>query len=504
MRRTITIPNRFIISTTSWLAKNAGSFLVILLLLSCEDDTGLVGFKNPNKDFQVFQKEFTIPTTMFLADSIATSNTGGDDTTRILVGYADNPRFGKTTAIGYTQYFPLSTPSLYSDNAQFQSLTMTLVFDHYWAGDPGDAQQTYKVYELTDSILSYMPHYSKQPTPYGALLGQAQRIISPTAFEQNKDANRDTDTSNDIIDSLNVELDPNLGRKLLTAAMDSIGDNEIDYLVFTRFRRTFKGLAIVGEGNDKIVGFHTANSKSRITLKYKIDTTNYQLNYFFNTSSTSNGLTQYTNYTQLTTDRSGTPLSTLNSYYTPTEATDGMRYVQAGTGVYTKLDFSEVREHFKDIPIKAMSVAELRIETDQQVNSPISFVLRALKPNNRSLSATKGSTDVVGDPTTILDSDLILKHAIATGSLSRLEPIADNATTPAPIKLISTSGGVSVYTGYLTTFLQQETTLSEADFLRYFALIPQVPANAKSVNGLYFSPEKVKLKIYYTTPGTKE
>jgi hypothetical protein len=123
--------------------------------------------------------------------------------------------------------------------------------------------------------------------------------------------------------------------------------------------------------------------------------------------------------------------------------------------------------------------------------------------------ATKGDVDVTGDPIIVYDYTLISKHAIVTNSnassLPRLDPVGDgNNGSQSQVRLISNTGGVSVYTGYLTTFLQQETTLSEADFLRYFALIPQIPANGKSVNGLYVAPDGIKLKVYYTTPGAEE
>lgn len=483
------------------MAKNAGLFLVILLLFSCEDNTGLVGFRNPNRDFEVFQKEFTIPTSVYLMDSLSTSNTTADDTTRLLCGFMDDPRFGKTTAIAYSQYLPVNSPTGISATAVYQRLELNMVFDYYWQGNRDAAQQTYQVYEVSDSILTYLPHFSKTSTPYGALLGSVSLLVSGTTFDQNKAANKDTNPDNNITDSLTVSLDDNLGHRLFAAAMDTVGDNELDYLIFSRFRRNFKGIALVGgSGNDKIVGFNPSHARSMMTLYYTIDTTEYQLNYTFMTSTT-NGVTAYPNYTELKTDRSNTALAGLTSYYTDTEPSDGLRYVQAGTGVAVKLDLTEVRDHFLSIPVKAFSVAELRIETDPQTSPPTRFLLRALKPNNRTLSAVKSGVDAAGDNVTVLDGTLISKHAISQASLARLEPVSDNGDgSPFTLRLISNTGGTALYTGNLTTFLQQETSLGEADFLRYYALIPQVPANAKSVNGFYFAPDKVKLKVYYTTP----
>ena len=70
-----------------------------------------------------------------------------------------------------------------------------------------------------------------------------------------------------------------------------------------------------------------------------------------------------------------------------------------------------------------------------------------------------------------------------------------------------------LYTGYMTNYLQTELDGDQTQFLRYFELIPYAsitsvpnyaPAMSRSVNGFYFSPDKLKLKVYYTTPRIKE
>jgi hypothetical protein len=485
------------------LAKQAGLFLVILVLFSCEDEPGLVGFQNPNQDFQFFEKEFTIPTKVFLMDSLATSNgSNQNETKRIMVGAMADPRFGKTSATAYTQYWATGYPSVINSNAVVEKLTLTLIYDYYWQGNSADKQETYQVYEVTDSILTYLPHYSHQPTPYGPFLGQGVKFISPALFDESYAINRDEDTSNNVKDSLHIDLDPELGRRLLAAAMDTTGNREIYYAQFRKFRQAFKGLAIEGPGNDRIVGFNPYDAKSRMTLFYRIDTTKYQLNFNFSSPGESN-ISEYMNYTQFKTDRSGTPLAGLQNKYVDYEPSDGYRYIQGGTGVALKLDFTEVRDHFKNIPIKALSVAELRIETEQQGTPPTNFFLRALKPNNRAISATKGTVDIVGDPITILDTEFLSKHAVLQNTI-RVEPVHDLGNIGFTLDQKSNEAGTALYIGYLTTFLQTETNLNESDFLRYFALIPQLPDVGKSVNGFYFPADKIKLKIYYTTPGVQE
>jgi len=453
---------------------------------------------------------------VFLVDSLPTSYgytvspsngtlTRGES--RFLVGTADDPRFGKSTAIAYTPYYAANYPST-NTSAKFQKLSITLIFDYYWAGEKSGSEQQFEVYELTDSMLTYVPHYANQSTPYGRLLGTATHTVNPIDFDQNIIDNTDPDVTKHIIDSVNIVLDPSLGQALLDAAMDTVGNHEQDYNYFYKFRRKFKGLAFVSPNSNKIVGFNPAHTKTRMVLDYKIDTSKYQLLFRIEPSQQQVSAAEYSVYTEIRSDRSGTPLAALPSKYVDWEPSDGNRYIQAGTGIVTKLDFSEVYDYFKNIPLKALSVAELRIETDQQDQAPKAFVLRALKSNNRNLSASTQYTDAANDPFTDVDANVVTKHLVYKYDANwdkpffRVEAAGDNGGLFLLSQL--SNSGTAVYTGYLTNFLEQELTNNETDILRYFALVPQTPDIARGVNGFYFPADKIKLKIYYTSPGLDE
>lgn len=533
MRRTITTLSRFITSTTSWWAnfrwaKPATFGLAILVLLSCEDDTGAVGFKNPNGDFDVFMKEFDIPSKTFLMDSITTSYgyivspSDGRKTPsphRLMVGHVEDPIFGKTTATAYTQYYAATYPT-FGTNPRFLHLTITLVLDYYWSGATTDTEkQQFQVYELTDSMLTYMPHFTTESQPVGKLLGEATYKISPTDFDKNIVTNADPNTPTDqiTVDSLKIELDDIYGMALLNLAMDTVGNNEANYDLFYKFRQKFKGFAITSPNSDKIVGFDIEHAKTRMELEYMVDTSKYKLYYSFAAPGQANGAREFVSYTQLETDRSGTPLAGLTAKYQDFEAPTGLRYVQAGAGITTRLDFSAVYDYFKSTPIKALSVAELRLETDEQKYAPYSFLLRAIKPDNREISTSTKGTDITQDPVDAINADFVLKHTQLTsradGGYSspyyRAEILGDDKS----LFLLSqaSNSGTALYTGYMTNYMQTELGLSETDFLRYFELIPYEVSKTRyaadmtrSVNGFYFPPDKVKLKIYYTVPKVKE
>jgi len=515
LRRTITTLNRFTTFITSWWA-NPRLFLslAILVLLSCEDETSTVGFKNPSRDFEVFAREFTIPTRTFLMDSVNTSygniavTSAGTYTTfspaRFLCGSIDDPHFGKSTAVAYTPYW-YGSGDEFDSFAVFESLTLTLVMDYYWYGDQGSSNQKFEVHALTDSMITYRPHYISESVPYGQLLGETAHIVDPTAFEQNIQANLNLDgnTADDITDSLFFTLDPTFGKSLFALAQDTLSDNETKIIYFSKFRRLFKGFAITSPNSNKIVGIDPSHAKTRMTLNYRIDTTHYQLYFYFSPPGQAPGTAEYMAYTQITTERSGTALAAMPAKYEDFEPADGMRYVQAGTGVGLKLDFTEVLNHFKDIPIKSLSVAEMRIESEQQTNAPLAFKLRALRYNNRFRPTSMDTTNIAADPIRIVDVNFAVKHLINSSFANfpyfLAEATGDDGQLFA-LKQIQNSSGSAVYLGYLTNFLEQELSLEEKDHVKYWALIPQTPDISRGVNGFYFPADKIKLKIYYTAP----
>lgn len=520
MRRTITILNRFIISTTNWwgnpriVAQLGGWAFSLLVLLSCHNDLGEVGFKNPNRDFEVIAKEFIIPTRVFLMDSVSTSygtivgstSIATPAPNRFMVGTAEDPVFGKTTAVAYSPVW-CTVGGLANQNAVFQSLTLSIALDNYWMGSPDSTGQLFQVYQLTDSIITYKQHYANESVAYGRLLGETIKGIGPAYMEKTILENADNDQENDYTDTLAVDLPDDLGETLLAMAKDTVGTNESNIGRFSKFRKIFKGLAIVSPNSDKLVGFDPSHEKSRMILKYKLDTVEHEIEFLFTPSGQTPSTGEFMAFTQLTTDRSGTPLASLPAKYVDFEPSNGMRYVQAGTGVVTKLDFSEVVDYFKDIPTKALSVAELKIEADEQAKVPQSFKLRVLRADNRDRSTTKQYFDAANDPYADVDAEFYAKHIIYPNTAQRPFFKADvlgDDNEMLLIRKVSDAGEPLKYAGYLTTYMQRELSLDEADFLRYYVLLPQGPDISRGTNGVYFPADKVKLTIYYTIPNQEE
>jgi hypothetical protein len=259
----------------------------------------------------------------------------------------------------------------------------------------------------------------------------------------------------------------------------------------------------VAPNADKIVGLDMENPLTRMVLKYRVDTAHYRLSFYFSPPGQAVGTGEYMGWSGITTDRSGTPLAGLTEKYADFEPADGNRYVQSGSGVGLKLDFSEVFEYFKNIPSKALSVAELKLtSTEVQPTSPSSFALRVLRADNREMKSSKTYQDLADNPTEDYDVDFVSKHLLVSATYSkpyfRAEVVGDAGSDFSFVKQTTTDG--VLYSGYLTSYLQQELSLSDTDFLRYYALYPQSPNNARGVDGLYFPAGNLKLTVYYTTP----
>lgn len=471
-------------------------FLVFVTASSCRDDLSLIGFPSPDANFQISFKEFAIPTHIVQLDSVITTNGGGSgETNRLLVGYAADNTFGNSTAEGYTQFFAKTFPGIPS-NATVERLTLTLVFDYYHSGSPNQSTMNFEVYQLSDSIVNSVPYFSGSELRHAITpMGTASKVISPAIFDQSILDNSDNDPDNDVIDSLNIDL-TGLGDALLAAARDTVGNNELAYTTFRKFRRNFPGLVIKSPGADKIVGFSTTHPKSRLTLHYVDGATKYQIEYSLSPGSGIVG------FSRITTDRSATSLAGIQRY-DATVASDNRIYLQCGTGLVARLDFSEVYDFFKDIPIKALSVAELSITGDVQTKPVNEFYMRAMRPDNRFRVAVKNVRDAAYDSVTIVDTDFKAKHLVdQTTSNPRLDPIGDDGRLFTLKK--TDEPAATQYKGYLTNFMQRELLLGESETLKLFALVPYNPEFGKSLNGVHFPKDNVVLRIYYTTPAVQE
>lgn len=484
-------------------AKRIGQLAVLavaLFFFTCQEETSILGYKNPNSKFKVSYVEIPLESSVLLRDSLRTSNFFHfGEVNRLLVGNYTDEAFGNIAASAFTQYFTTNIAKLGS-TAVFDSVSLQLRFDFYNYGASTPSTQIISVHELdqelkSDSVANY---FNKTNISYSTTLGTKTFSINPEDFAESA---KDGDTI-----TIRLPLDPNFGQRIFNSAIkyrDATSAADSTFARYAEFVKEFKGIVIKPESADKIIGFNPTAVQSRITIHYH-ETDKDSLSFNL-------GFSGVIGFNQIKADRSATELSSLNQYYQESLQSSDNRYIQSGVGILTKLDFSKFYEFADTIPYVLINSAELVVESVQPSSyaPPAILSLRVLDDNNRM---KKFSTKRPQDATDYIAYKGFLRYDIAIANSTA--PIVDNdsvfyATDQTPLLFYSSSN--SSYGAVMSLFLQQLTLKDEnktrfKSFVLYpasqSAATPASQSGAKTVNRVIFPKDKIKLKIFYTKPTT--
>ncbi len=457
--------------------KRTGQFLVaVLFLMSCEDDSFLLGFPNKNKKFNVRYQELSLGSSVLLVDSVVTDNT--EIPSRFLTGrYLDNA-FGEVRSESYTEFFPVTDTILDQNNAVFDSMTIQLRFDGYVYGSGGKTTETLSLHQLQENLnedlftdsLNFNYYYNSSiaydPTP-----------ITTASIDVSYDSIKKISTSPD---TLLYTFKTDNTNSFAVQLFNFIKTNDFpDTTYFDEFIEEFKGLAIVPSStNRKILGFSPTNSQSRIILHYHIPGTDLlTANLVFSVSS----------FNRITTDRSASDLSGLSSYQ-EFDVTDS-RYIQSGSPVITQLDLSNFYSFADTIPNLVINSAELIFTPEGVVEGlerPASIAVRLQHENNQFLNVRiqQDRDRLTGYENLALNG----RYYAAGNDLGSLATLTyqDNDNR---------------FSGFVTLFFQNlYKNKTKDDKIMYISLNPFDPTIGKSVNRLVFNKNSIKLKIHYTKP----
>ena len=472
---------------------------VALFFFSCEDETSILGFKNPNKKFKVNFVDIPLESSVLLLDSLRTSNFfSQSETNRLLVGKYNDDKFGEISATAITQFFTMnSAKTLLKESAVFDSVSIQLRFDFYNYGSLSATPQSISIHEVEKELMidSIGYYFNKSNTGYNPTpLGTKTFSISPDQFKTY------VETSKDTTISINFPLDPLFGQRIFDSAVkyrNSTISADSTFARISEFVKEFKGIAIVPGDADKIVGFNPAATTSRIILHYHdADTDSLELNLSFS---------GVISYNEIRANRTSSDLAGLTQYSQPFTPGNNLMYVQSGTGVLTRLDFSGFYNFVDQDSNSTMIVnsAELHLGAPEPFSafSPINVLsIRAVKG--------EGYLKKVVDPAInkaqhLADSASVSLYAGQLGVSNSKPP--DAMFTPMAadgnIFTITKAGTNDYYNGFLTLFAQQLFKKEEnKERFRYFALYPENPQLGKSVNRMIFNKDNIKLRIYYTRP----
>lgn len=523
---------------------------VALFFLSCEDETSILGFKNPNEKFDIRYVDIPITSSTLLIDSVRSSNNfTSNDFNRLLVGHYIDPVFGEITSSSYFQYVPsnkINVDEKHLDTISYvyDSASLFLGFDYYAYGSDGNTSQTINIHELTEVLnssynVSVNGSVGGQQKPVETIYKQVNdyytksninykaEVLATATFDVDlEDWNFDLNSSSKATRYLEMDLPEEFAYRIYDRALD--GDSTFTWQNI--FTKDFPGLAIVPVDGDKIYGFSPSDDSTVIRIHYhsirkKNGTTK-------DTLTLSMSLNRI-GYNKIVADRTGSELASLNSFYSPSE--DGStRYIQSGTGVVTKLDFSKFLDFVDTIDRIAINSAELKISninipSEYQYLPPSNLVVKVIKPNNRfskvvypgrgsdaskqieSLNSLKG---YVG-----FDSRNQLYREASDGSL-----YASSAPFDSTLNIVNDGGTFFTlnyskdnkeYKGSANLFFQQLFNNKDAEELPYTSviLLPYVPTTTttlpygrhvygKNVDRVSFQKENILLRVYYTVPTT--
>ncbi len=484
-----------------WVKRTGQLLLATLFLMACEDENSLLGFRNPISKFDVKYIEIPLESSVYLIDSIRTSNFVGE-TNRLLIGEHNDPRFGNVKTTAFTQIVPRSSATIGLD-ALVDSVVLHFRVDYYTYGDGGASNQSFQVHELLDQLHPdstnfYYSNRSKtyHPTPIGFETFWIDEGFFKTQFEKNNNA-KDTTL-------LRMKLSNAYGDQLLTRA--KAGDTT--YTRFSEFSKYIKGLAIVPVNSDRIVGLDINNTLdagsqfSKIVVHYHTqEKDSLELIFAFGGAQ----------FTRIETDRSVSDLNQLTNFYEEVQPVNDLRYSQIGTGVITKVDFSNYIDFSNEFPNFIINSAELVISGLEDVDSytPITgFNLQVIDNSNR-LRRTKfdrvpvlnSNKDTIGYnyPISNADQEIIRRYFGMVNNSDGFFTVINDLNAIFNLGRVTSN---NTYRGVLTMFAQQLYNLDKnnKEPFRYFALFPNSPPMGKGLNRVIFNKNNLKLRVYYTIP----
>lgn len=422
-----------------------------LMLFGCESPSEIGLELDPNENnVGVYEKEFVLPSSVILYDSINTTND-----TRLLVGRFNDPFFGNITAKAFSQITRDGELVAIDDDGVLDSVMFNFELNYIY-GEYGAFFQTLNVYQLTDTLLSGVSYYADDSTSYNTRnpAGTKKFIYSPT---------KDT--------VIRIKANPTWANSFFSVVRDGVTPAEL--------QNQIKGFALVpGKDNTFIYGFHPENSK--VVVHYHLpdgtDSLTYQLN--FNSTVRYNGIV---------VDRSGTELAGLTQRSQEIVPASGKVYLQGGTGIYPKLSLEPYRKFVDSLGNIIVNKAELYLGPNEPLTSPEyriqpPFQVRYIYAN-KSNKINGANITLIGR---IFDNVMMSDRGYLT----------KNTALPT---LPSYDSASRAYRAAPTLFFQYlRDSVYNVDEVIVFPGSSTTSNDVTSLNRFIIPQDSIRLKIYYT------
>ena len=471
---------------------------VALFFFSCEDETSLLGFKNPNSKFHVGYVDIPLNvSSVFVTDTIITDlrplvvNGQTNFVDGLLVGQYQDPQFGTINARSFLTVYPSSSTALQT-GAVFDSITVQFRLNFYYYGFSGQKEQRFFVHEITGDTLSLFngnryyansaaPQYSPDP------LGEAVASVNTVSFDTLAGLTTGQDTvyaTGRLTDEYGLRV-----FDAIKAGFTTTGSSKI-------FKSQIKGLALIPGSEPGVVGMNVLNNfgqLSRVIVHYH---TINDAGAVADTLSRTLGF-EFASFTKIEADRTGTELAAMQPYES-VELLSGQRYIQSGSPVATKLDLKPFYNFADTVDNVVINSAQLVIS---DVTAP-----EGKKPHGSlQLRLMNNNSDLFLNNRISADRELATRYLVLS---STSDYYFFAATDGGNTATLSYNDEDDMFSGFVTLFAQSLfANKKDADGinenrLKYLALYPSNPTMSRSVSQTLFNKDNVSLRIFYTRANT--
>lgn len=465
---------------------------VALFFFSCEDETSILGFKNPNKKFQVGFIDIPLNTSSILViDSLITDlrpiviNAQVNYVDGILVGQYQDDQFGKIEAKSFLTIAPTNTAAL-DATAVYDSITVQFRLNFYAYGFSGVDEKRFSIHEITGDTLT-LYNNNRYYTTSSAPQFDADAIGEATVSV-------DYDSLQKQATLISNQQDTLLARGRLN---DAFGVKVFDAikagLPAAIFKTQIKGLALIpAADNPGILGMNVVSPSGQVSRVFLHYHTLDDGGAVKDTLTRAFGV-DYASFTKIEAERTGTELDAMQPYEN-IEPLSGLRYIQSGAPVITKLDlapFYAFADTVNNILINSAEFVIEDVEALAGLKPPSTLAFRLMNNNSDQFLNTRVAADV---------NLLTESRYYILSNDNYYSPSSDGSALAA----VSYDEDEYRYSGFITLFAQSlflnkndEDGINE-DRLKYLALFPVNPPAPRSVSRTVFSSENVKLRIFYT------
>ena len=435
-----TSSTRTTIYTMTSSAKILGSVILLTLFLfsSCEEPGNIDLGMNQDSKLELKRQSFTLDLSQTILDSINSRNQ-----TIIMSGRYQDGTFGEAEANAFTQLGLVNLNRFLPESAVFDSVRLELFID-FFHGSDFSSPQSYSVHELSEPIYDSLPYFTSSSTNYENVpLGEVNKTFIPG------------------IDSIfSMKLNQDFGQDLFTKAREAA----LELATNASFKDFFKGIALIpGSSNENaVMGFNLQDQRSRLVLYYRTETDTLEYDFTFAGQN---------HFSQVLFSPEGSLVQNIAEPYEDAELGTGNYYSQSGTGLVTKIDFSQIVELLDTLEDFKINLAELEITVDESSEF--------LRPPNSILFYYVGS------------DDKIVRVGTTVGSIQVDGANQLSGSTPAQLFYDSSS---KTYKGSVTGYVQAVAD-GRVPYTEVFILPGRF---GSSLNRMEIDQSAIKLNVYYT------